>query len=115
MVFTNHTRKTQFKIMAVRALGETWEKRVALRAQRTRELEGYWQVWIKFKIAPAHMGGTQSLCSRLLNKDEVKRLWKRRNKYILPEVEAISIDALFEAEKRGYHVIPNAEAVIDYE
>jgi len=51
----------------------------------------------------------------LLNKDEVKRLWKRRNKYILPEVEAISIDALFEAEKRGYHVIPNAEAVIDYE
>jgi phosphoribosylglycinamide formyltransferase 2 len=31
--------------------------------------------------------------------------------YILPEVEAISISALFEAEKRGFHVIPNAEAV----
>jgi len=37
--------------------------------------------------------------------------WKGEPTYILPEVEAISIDALFEAEKRGYHVIPNAEAV----
>ncbi|MDF1875372.1 formate-dependent phosphoribosylglycinamide formyltransferase [Sulfurimonas sp. SAG-AH-194-I05] len=31
--------------------------------------------------------------------------------YILPEIEAISIDALFEAEKEGFNVIPNAEAV----
>jgi phosphoribosylglycinamide formyltransferase 2 len=34
-----------------------------------------------------------------------------RPTYILPEIEAISIDALFEAEKEGFHVIPNAEAV----
>ncbi|MFW0697000.1 phosphoribosylglycinamide formyltransferase 2, partial [Aliarcobacter butzleri] len=31
--------------------------------------------------------------------------------YILPEVEAINIQALFDAEKEGYHVIPNADAV----
>jgi phosphoribosylglycinamide formyltransferase 2 len=31
--------------------------------------------------------------------------------FILPEVEAISISALFKAEEEGYHVIPNAEAV----
>ncbi|MDD3504985.1 MAG: formate-dependent phosphoribosylglycinamide formyltransferase, partial [Sulfurimonas sp.] len=31
--------------------------------------------------------------------------------YILPEIEAISIDALFEAEDKGYNVIPNASAV----
>lgn len=31
--------------------------------------------------------------------------------YILPEIEAISIDALFKAEKEGFHVIPNADAV----
>lgn len=31
--------------------------------------------------------------------------------YILPEIEAISIDALFIAEKEGFNVIPNAEAV----
>jgi len=36
---------------------------------------------------------------------------KEQPTYILPEVEAISISALFEAEKRGFHVIPNAEAV----
>lgn len=36
---------------------------------------------------------------------------KEQPNYILPEVEAISIAALFEAEKRGFHVIPNAEAV----
>jgi phosphoribosylglycinamide formyltransferase 2 len=37
----------------------------------------------------------------------------RREKpdYILPEVEAISIAALFEAEAEGFNVIPNAEAV----
>jgi len=31
--------------------------------------------------------------------------------YILPEIEAISIDALFKAEKEGFYVIPNADAV----
>lgn len=31
--------------------------------------------------------------------------------YILPEIEAISIDALFKAEAEGFHVIPNADAV----
>ncbi len=44
----------------------------------------------------------------MLNKDEVLEvIEKEKPTYILPEVEAISIDALFEAEKRGYHVIPN--------
>jgi len=31
--------------------------------------------------------------------------------YILPEIEAIAIDALIEAEAKGFHVIPNARAV----
>jgi len=31
--------------------------------------------------------------------------------YILPEIEAISISALFKAEKEGFNVIPNADAV----
>jgi phosphoribosylglycinamide formyltransferase 2 len=37
----------------------------------------------------------------------------RREKptFILPEIEAINIDALFEAEKEGFCVIPNADAV----
>lgn len=37
----------------------------------------------------------------------------RREKpdYILPEIEAISISALFRAEAEGFNVIPNADAV----
>jgi len=31
--------------------------------------------------------------------------------YILPEIEAIAIDALIQAEAKGFHVIPNARAV----
>lgn len=31
--------------------------------------------------------------------------------YILPEIEAIAIDALITAEEKGFHVIPNARAV----
>jgi phosphoribosylglycinamide formyltransferase 2 len=31
--------------------------------------------------------------------------------YILPEIEALSIEALFEAQHEGFNVIPNAEAV----
>jgi phosphoribosylglycinamide formyltransferase 2 len=40
---------------------------------------------------------------------EIIRL--ERPDYILPEIEAISIDALFIAEEEGFCVIPNAEAV----
>ncbi len=36
---------------------------------------------------------------------------KRETNFVLPEIEAINIDALFDAEKLGVTVIPNAEAV----
>ena len=46
------------------------------------------------------------------NKDEVIDVIKREKPdFILPEIEAINIDALFEAEKLGFRVIPNAQAV----
>jgi len=38
-------------------------------------------------------------------------IYREKPDYILPEIEAISIDALFEAEDKGYNVIPNANAV----
>jgi phosphoribosylglycinamide formyltransferase 2 len=46
------------------------------------------------------------------NKNEILDVIRREKPdFILPEVEAINIDALFTAESEGYHVIPNAEAV----
>jgi phosphoribosylglycinamide formyltransferase 2 len=38
-------------------------------------------------------------------------IYREKPDYILPEIEAISIDALFAAEDKGYNVIPNANAV----
>jgi len=36
---------------------------------------------------------------------------QERPDYILPEIEAIAIEALIKAEEKGFHVIPNARAV----
>lgn len=62
--------------------------------------------------APAHLVANRSYTINMKNKNEVLDVIRREKPdFILPEVEAISIDALFEAEKEGFHVIPNAEAV----
>jgi phosphoribosylglycinamide formyltransferase 2 len=46
------------------------------------------------------------------NSDELLEVIRNEKPdYILPEVEAIAISALFKAEEEGFHVIPNAEAV----
>jgi phosphoribosylglycinamide formyltransferase 2 len=46
------------------------------------------------------------------NKDQVLDVIRREKPdFVLPEIEAINIDALFEAENEGIHIIPNAEAV----
>ena len=65
-----------------------------------------------YEHAPAHLVANSYHVIDMKNKEEVLEVIRReRPDYILPEVEAISIDALFEAEKEGFHVIPNAEAV----
>ena len=66
----------------------------------------------KYENAPAHLVANRSYAIDMQDKEAVLALIeKEKPTYILPEVEAISIDALFEAEARGFHVIPNAEAV----
>ena len=46
------------------------------------------------------------------NKNEILDVIRREKPtFILPEVEAINVKALFTAENEGYHVIPNADAV----
>ncbi|OYY57212.1 MAG: phosphoribosylglycinamide formyltransferase 2 [Sulfurovum sp. 28-43-6] len=66
----------------------------------------------KYENAPAHLVANRAYAINMQDKEAVLALIeKEQPTYILPEVEAISIAALFEAEKRGFHVIPNAEAV----
>jgi len=66
----------------------------------------------KYENAPAQLVATKAYAVDMKDKEQILALIrKERPTYILPEVEAISIDALFEAEKEGFHVIPNARAV----
>ncbi|MEA3554202.1 MAG: formate-dependent phosphoribosylglycinamide formyltransferase [Campylobacterota bacterium] len=62
--------------------------------------------------APAHLVANRSYVIDMKNENEVLDvIRKEKPDFILPEIEAISISALFEAEKEGFNVIPNAEAV----
>ena len=107
MQFTTPLQKNSIKIMLLGS-GELG-KEVAIEAQRL----GVEVVAVdKYKNAPAHLVANRSYTIDMLDKEKVLELIeKEKPSYILPEVEAISIDALFEAEARGYHVIPNAQAV----
>ena len=107
MTFTTPLQKDAIKIMLLGS-GELG-KEVAIEAQRL----GVEVVAVdKYENAPAHLVANRSYVIDM--KDEASVLAvieKEKPTYVLPEVEAISISALFEAEKRGFHVIPNAEAV----
>jgi len=107
MVFTTPLQQDSIKIMLLGS-GELG-KEVAIEAQRL----GIEVIAVdKYENAPAHLVANRSYAIDMQDKDAVVELIeKEKPTYILPEVEAISIDALFEAEKRGFHVIPNAEAV----
>ena len=107
MRFTTPLQKDAIKIMLLGS-GELG-KEVAIEAQRL----GIEVVAVdKYENAPAHLVANRAYVIDMLNKEAVVELIEQEKPtYILPEVEAISIDALFEAEAKGYHVIPNAEAV----
>jgi phosphoribosylglycinamide formyltransferase 2 len=107
MTFTTPLQKDAIKIMLLGS-GELG-KEVAIEAQRL----GIEVVAVdKYKNAPAHLVANRSYAIDMQNEAAVLEvIEKEKPTFILPEVEAISISALFEAEKKGFHVIPNAEAV----
>jgi phosphoribosylglycinamide formyltransferase 2 len=107
MHFPTPLKSNSIKIMLLGS-GELG-KEVAIEAQRL----GIEVVAVdRYANAPAHQVAHEAHVIDMQNKDEVLDLIRRVNPtYILPEIEAISIEALFEAEKEGFHVIPNAEAV----
>ena len=66
----------------------------------------------RYANAPAHHVAHRSYVVNMQDKEAILEIIRREKPdYILPEIEAISIDALFEAEKEGFNVIPNADAV----
>jgi phosphoribosylglycinamide formyltransferase 2 len=66
----------------------------------------------RYPNAPAMLVAGRSYVINMKNKDEVLDVIKREKPdFVLPEIEAINIEALFEAENEGIHIIPNAEAV----
>ena len=84
-------------------------KEVAIEAQRL----GLEVVAVdKYEGAPAHLVATSQHVVNMQDEEAILEIIrKEKPDYILPEVEAISISALFTAEKEGYNVIPNADAV----
>lgn len=107
MRFTTPLQKDAIKIMLLGS-GELG-KEVAVEAQRL----GLEVIAVdKYEHAPAHLVANRAYVIDMKDEASVLELIeKERPSYILPEVEAISITALFKAEERGFHVIPNAEAV----
>ena len=66
----------------------------------------------RYANAPAFGVAHRSYVVNMQDKDALLEIIRREKPhYILPEIEAISISALFEAEKEGFNVIPNADAV----
>jgi phosphoribosylglycinamide formyltransferase 2 len=107
MTFTTPLKSNSIKIMLLGS-GELG-KEVAIEASRL----GVEVVAVDaYQNAPAHLVANSSYVVDMKNKDAILEVIRREKPtYILPEVEAISIEALFEAEKEGFTVIPNAEAV----
>jgi len=107
MTFTTPLQKNATKIMLLGS-GELG-KEVAIEAQRL----GIEVIAVdKYENAPAHLVANRAYVIDMKDEAAVLEVIEKENPtYILPEVEAISISALFKAEERGFHVIPNAEAV----
>ncbi|WP_320035805.1 formate-dependent phosphoribosylglycinamide formyltransferase [Halarcobacter sp.] len=107
MKFTAPLKSDSIKIMLLGS-GELG-KEVIIEAQRlgieTIAVDSY-------NNAPAQLVANKAYTINMKNKNEVLDVIRREKPtYILPEVEAINIQALFDAEEEGFHVIPNAEAV----
>ncbi|WP_368028869.1 formate-dependent phosphoribosylglycinamide formyltransferase [Arcobacter sp. s6] len=107
MKFTAPLKSDSIKIMLLGS-GELG-KEVIIEAQRlgieTIAVDSY-------NNAPAQLVANKSYTINMKNENEILDVIRREKPtYILPEVEAINIKALFTAEAEGFHVIPNADAV----
>jgi len=107
MQFSAPLKSNSTKIMLLGS-GELG-KEVAIEAQRL----GLEVIAVdRYQNAPAHLVAHRAYVVDMQNKEAILEIVRREKPdFILPEIEAISIEALFMAEKEGFRVIPNAEAV----
>ncbi len=84
-------------------------KEVAIEAQRL----GIEVIAVdRYESAPAHQVAHRAHVVNMQDTEAVLEIIRQEKPdYILPEIEAISIEALFKAEGEGFNVIPNADAV----
>jgi len=107
MVFTTPLKHDSIKMMLLGS-GELGRE-VAIEALRL----GVEVVAVdSYQNAPAHLVATTSHVIDMKNKEALLQLiYLEKPTFIVPEVEALSIEALEIAEREGFTVIPNAEAV----
>ena len=107
MTFTSPLKSDSIKIMLLGS-GELG-KEVAIEAQRL----GIEVIAVdRYPDAPAHLVANRAHVVDMQDREALMALIREEQPtYILPEVEALSIEALFDAEAEGFRVIPNAEAV----
>ena len=107
MLFTAPLKSNSVRIMLLGS-GELG-KEVAIEAQRL----GLEVIAVdRYEGAPAHLVAHRAHVVNMQNTEAVLELIRaEKPDFILPEIEAISIEALFKAEAEGFHVIPNADAV----
>jgi phosphoribosylglycinamide formyltransferase 2 len=107
MLFSAPLKNNSKKIMLLGS-GELGRE-VAIEAQRL----GIEVVAVdRYEHAPAHLVANRSYVVNMQDRQAVLAIIRlEKPDFILPEIEAISIDALFDAEAEGFCVIPNAEAV----
>ncbi len=107
MQFSSPLKSNSKKIMLLGS-GELG-KEVAIEAQRL----GLEVIALdKYADAPAHLVANRAHVVDMQNEEAVLEIIRQEKPdFILPEVEAISISSLFAAEKEGFNIIPNADAV----
>ncbi|MCV6609079.1 MAG: formate-dependent phosphoribosylglycinamide formyltransferase [Campylobacterales bacterium] len=107
MIFTTPLKDKSTKILLLGS-GELG-KEVAIEANRL----GIEVVAVdRYADAPAALVANRSYVIDMLDAEQILEVVRREKPtYILPEIEAINIDALFTAEEEGFNVIPNAKAV----
>ncbi|MDR0407928.1 MAG: formate-dependent phosphoribosylglycinamide formyltransferase [Campylobacteraceae bacterium] len=107
MVFTTPLKHDSIKIMLLGS-GELG-KEVAIEASRL----GVEVIAVdSYSNAPAHLVANRSYIVDMKNKEALLELiYLEKPTYIVPEIEALNIEALEIAENKGFNVIPNANAV----
>ena len=107
MKFTAPLKSNSIKIMLLGS-GELG-KEVVIEAQRL----GIQTVAVdSYANAPAHLVANRSYVINMKDENELLEVIRtEKPDFVLPEVEAISISALFKAQEEGFHIIPNAQAV----